>query len=102
VANRIVTVGDHYRAFQIAEFFDKVTAEDLNVQQSGPYEIKKPHLFMYMSKRKFLTITGTYKGVPVSVVAICMVNIIILNIIYINIILLSSYPNECLLVKLIK
>jgi len=72
VANRVVTVGDHYRAFQIAEYFDKVTAEDLNVQQSGPYEIKKPHLFMYMSKRKFLTITGTYKGVPVSVVAICM------------------------------
>jgi len=30
---------------------------------------------MYMSKRKFLTITGTYKGIPVSVVAICMVNI---------------------------
>jgi len=29
---------------------------------------------MYMSKRNFLTITGTYKGVPVSVVAICMVS----------------------------
>ncbi|ORX41806.1 purine and uridine phosphorylase [Piromyces finnis] len=72
VANRVVTVGDHYRAFQIAEFFDNVTKEDLDVQDPGPYEIKKPHLFMYMSKRKFLTITGTYQGVPVSVVAICM------------------------------
>jgi len=72
VANRIVTVGDHYRAFQIAQFFDSVTNDDLNVQESGPFEIQKPHLYMYMSKRKFLTITGTYKGVPVSAVAICM------------------------------
>jgi len=72
VANRVVTVGDHYRAFQIAEYFDGVKPDDLMVQESGPFEIKKPHLFMYMSKRKFLTITGTYKGIPVSVVAICM------------------------------
>jgi len=72
VANRVVTVGDHYRAFQIAAYFDNVTNDELNVTESGPYEIQKPHLFMYMSKRKFLTITGTYKGIPVSVVAICM------------------------------
>ncbi|KAL6590169.1 purine and uridine phosphorylase [Neocallimastix californiae] len=72
VANRVITVGDHYRAFQIAEYFDNVTREDLLVTETGPYKINNAHLFMYMSKRKFLTITGTYKGVPVSVVAICM------------------------------
>jgi len=72
VANRIVTVGDHYRAFQIAEFFDNVTKDDLYIKDPGPYKISKPNIFIYMSKRKYLTITGTYKGVPVSVVAICM------------------------------
>jgi len=72
VANRVVTVGDHYRAFQIAEYFDNVTREDLTIKESGPFKVSNDHIFMYMSKRNFLTITGTYKGVPVSVVAICM------------------------------
>jgi len=72
VANRVITVGDHYRAFQVAQYFDNVSINDLNIKEGGPYKINKSNVFIYMSKRKFLTITGTYKGVPVSVIAICM------------------------------
>ncbi|EPQ30182.1 uncharacterized protein PFL1_02298 [Pseudozyma flocculosa PF-1] len=55
VANRIITVGDSVRARRIAECFD-----------GG-----KP-IFEHMSQRNFLTLTGTYKGCPISVVAIGM------------------------------
>lgn len=72
VSNRIITVGDHYRAFQIAENFDNVKPSDLKITKAGPYKIQKSNLFIYLSKRNFLTITGTYKGVPISVIAICM------------------------------
>ncbi|SOV07608.1 related to Purine-nucleoside phosphorylase [Ustilago sp. UG-2017a] len=55
VANRIITVGDQVRAHRIAKAFD-----------GG-----KP-LFEFNSQRNFLTLTGTYKGVPISIVAIGM------------------------------
>ncbi|KAJ2156390.1 hypothetical protein GGF46_005213 [Coemansia sp. RSA 552] len=53
VANRIVTVGDMQRARSLATHLDKV-------------------LFEKESHRGFLTITGTYRGVPLSIVAIGM------------------------------
>lgn len=55
VANRIITVGDYTRARRIAKSFD-----------GG-----KP-IFEHESHRKFLTLTGTFKGVPITVVAIGM------------------------------
>ncbi|KAJ1966423.1 hypothetical protein GGI12_000067 [Dipsacomyces acuminosporus] len=53
VANRIITVGDPQRARTMSKFLDKV-------------------LFEHTSHRGFLTITGMYKGLPVSIVAIGM------------------------------
>ncbi|KAJ6483617.1 nucleoside phosphorylase domain-containing protein [Mycena vitilis] len=55
VANRIVTVGSPSRAHTIASHFDSA-----------------PKPFELASERGFLTITGRYKGVPVSVVSIGM------------------------------
>lgn len=53
IANRIITVGDKSRALIIASFLDKTT-------------------FAHTSKRNMTTITGTYKDIPVSIVAIGM------------------------------
>ncbi|KAJ2707816.1 hypothetical protein FB645_000378 [Coemansia sp. IMI 203386] len=53
VSNRILTVGDPQRARMMAGFMDKI-------------------LFERSSHRGFLTITGIYKGLPISVVAIGM------------------------------
>lgn len=55
VANRIITVGDQVRAHRISKSFD-----------GG-----KP-IFEFNSQRNFLTLTGTFQGVPISVVAIGM------------------------------
>ncbi|KAJ1310663.1 hypothetical protein OPQ81_009192 [Rhizoctonia solani] len=55
IANRIVTVGDPKRARTIAASLDV-----------------SPKPFELLSERGFLTITGRYHGVPVSVVAIGM------------------------------
>ncbi|CAK5276624.1 unnamed protein product [Mycena citricolor] len=55
IANRIVTVGSPSRARSIAVHFDA-----------------KPEPFELSSERGFLTITGRYKGAPVSVVSIGM------------------------------
>lgn len=55
VANRIITVGDFVRARRIASHFDGGQAK-----------------FEHLSHRNFLTLTGTYSGVPISVVAIGM------------------------------
>lgn len=54
-ANRIITVGEPTRALQIASNLD---------------EAPKP--FAFTSKRGFTTITGRYKGVPVSIISIGM------------------------------
>ncbi|KAG1139424.1 hypothetical protein G6F37_009616 [Rhizopus arrhizus] len=61
VANRILTVGDHVRARRIAKYLD-------SEEESGH------PLFEQSSQRGFLTITGRYKGVPVSIIAIGMGN----------------------------
>ncbi|KAG0146289.1 hypothetical protein CROQUDRAFT_657615 [Cronartium quercuum f. sp. fusiforme G11] len=53
LTNRVLTVGDHVRARRIAQHLD-----------SPPFE--------YVSQRGFTTLTGRYKGVPVSIVAIGM------------------------------
>jgi len=55
VANRIVTVGSASRAQSIASFLD-VT----------------PKLFTLSSERGFITITGRYKAVPISIISIGM------------------------------
>lgn len=55
IANRIVTVGDPKRARTIAAHFDR-----------------SPKPFELLSERGFLTITGRFNGVPVSVIAIGM------------------------------
>lgn len=56
VANRIITVGDYVRARRIAVFFD------------GEEVTGRP-VFEFVSQRGFTTLTGRYKGVPVSIVA---------------------------------
>jgi uridine phosphorylase len=56
VANRILTVGDPARAKAIARWLD-------TEKESG-----RP-VFTKQSHRGFLTITGRYKGVPVSIMA---------------------------------
>ncbi|KAI7862324.1 nucleoside phosphorylase domain-containing protein [Spinellus fusiger] len=61
VANRILTVGDSVRAKAIAQLLD-------TEEQSGH------PTFIRLSQRGFLTITGRYKGVPVTIMAIGMGN----------------------------
>ncbi|KAI7857006.1 nucleoside phosphorylase domain-containing protein [Circinella umbellata] len=61
VANRILTVGDHVRARAIAKWLD-------SEEEAGH------PTFIHTSQRGFLTITGRYKGVPVSIIAIGMGN----------------------------
>ncbi|KAJ3299277.1 hypothetical protein HK104_009493 [Borealophlyctis nickersoniae] len=56
VANRIVTVGDPTRLRVLASMFDKGGAD----------------AFAHVSKRGFTTVTGTFEGVRVSVIAIGM------------------------------
>ncbi|KAJ1909023.1 hypothetical protein IWQ60_011402 [Tieghemiomyces parasiticus] len=58
VANRIITVGDPDRADKFAAFLDQT-------RDGQP-------LFRHQSHRGFYSITGTYRGVPVSLVAIGM------------------------------
>ncbi|OBZ82280.1 Purine nucleoside phosphorylase DeoD-type [Choanephora cucurbitarum] len=59
VANRVLTVGDHVRARRIAKLLD------------SEEECGHP-IFEKSSQRGFLTITGRYKGVPVTIMAIGM------------------------------
>lgn len=56
VANRVITVGDHVRARKIAKLLD-------SEEESGH------PIFEKTSQRGFLTITGRYKGIPVSIMA---------------------------------
>ncbi|RKP39847.1 hypothetical protein BJ085DRAFT_40990, partial [Dimargaris cristalligena] len=56
LAHRVITVGDPERAGKFAKLLDQEDAD----------------LFAHLSHRGFYTITGTYKGVPVSIVAIGM------------------------------
>ncbi|KAI8646451.1 nucleoside phosphorylase domain-containing protein [Parasitella parasitica] len=61
VANRVITVGDHVRARKIAKLLD-------SEEETGH------PIFERTSQRGFLTITGRYKGTPVSIMAIGMGN----------------------------
>ena len=61
ISNRIVTVGTASRAEKIASYFDNADKPEAD---GGPKRIQ--------SGRGFLTITGTFEGIPCSVVAIGM------------------------------
>lgn len=75
-----ITVGDPARARTIAKYLDKDGAMGLdgslrgNVGRMVNPMTREPNsgLFALHSERGFLTITGTYKGIPVSIVSIGM------------------------------
>lgn len=75
-----ITVGDPARARTIAKYLDKHEALGLNGGVCGNVgRMANPitreadsGLFALHSERGFLTITGTYKSVPVSIVSIGM------------------------------
>lgn len=52
VANRILTVGDPNRAELLSNFLDKNNS-----------------IFILSSKRGFTTYTGTFQGIPISIIA---------------------------------
>ncbi|KAF8930863.1 nucleoside phosphorylase domain-containing protein [Dissophora ornata] len=66
LANRILTVGDPARAITLSRSLDGVDLENT------PPKAIPSNLFSFASHRGFLTITGHYHGVPVSIVAIGM------------------------------
>ncbi|KAF9174063.1 hypothetical protein BGX21_005700 [Mortierella sp. AD011] len=66
LANRILTVGDPARAITLSRSLDGVDLENT------PAKTIPSNLFSCSSHRGFLTITGRFKGVPVSIVAIGM------------------------------
>ncbi|KAG0011723.1 hypothetical protein BGZ80_000461 [Entomortierella chlamydospora] len=66
LANRILTVGDPARAIILSRSLDGVDLENT------PPKTIPSNLFSCSSHRGFLTITGRFKGVPVSIVAIGM------------------------------
>ncbi|KAF8979183.1 hypothetical protein BGZ46_005734 [Entomortierella lignicola] len=65
LANRVLTVGDPVRAIILSRSLDGVDKDTL------PQTIPS-NLFSCLSHRGFLTITGRFNGVPVSIVAIGM------------------------------
>jgi len=78
-----ITVGDPARARTIAKYLDKHEASKLDGSPygnvgtivnptSGEANAADPGLFALYSERGFFTMTGTYKGVPVSIVSIGM------------------------------
>ncbi|KAI9152519.1 hypothetical protein H9P43_009310 [Blastocladiella emersonii ATCC 22665] len=71
VANRIITVGDPARAILIATFLDG--GDQIDASQHKKYlNYVSPQIFIKTSPRLFTTVTGRYKGVPVSIIAIGM------------------------------
>jgi uridine phosphorylase len=72
VANRIITVGDPERAIGMAAYLDGG-----EVIQQGSYKqylnYKDDNLFIFTSPRLFTTVTGRYRGTPLSIIAIGMV-----------------------------
>ncbi|KAF9973714.1 hypothetical protein BGZ73_003014 [Actinomortierella ambigua] len=69
LANRVLTVGDPARAMILARHLDGVPEKE---KAPGAKLAVPSNLFSLASHRGFLTITGRYKGVPVSIVAIGM------------------------------
>ncbi|KAG8830665.1 hypothetical protein FRC17_004499 [Serendipita sp. 399] len=77
LASRIITVGDPARARTIARYLDPAPASvnGAHERQEGDHDraqSTRPLLFELYSERGFLTLTGKYKGVPVSIVSIGM------------------------------
>lgn len=72
VANRIITVGDPARARIIGKYLDKKATSAVQTNGDTTSNDDKVQAFALHSERGFLTITGTYNGVPVSIVAIGM------------------------------
>jgi hypothetical protein len=94
VANRVLTVGDPRRALEIAHFLDKSfknrDANDsvavsngecscLSINGATNYAVDQdtandfsPSVTVIHSSRGFTTYTGTYKGVPISIISIGM------------------------------
>ncbi|KNE68679.1 uridine phosphorylase [Allomyces macrogynus ATCC 38327] len=71
VANRIITVGDPARAILIGSYLDGGNVIDAtNFKKYLNYVSKD--IVIKTSPRLFTTVTGRYKGVPVSIVAIGM------------------------------
>jgi len=78
-----IVVGDPARARTVAKYLDKHEAPDSNRSVygnmrtvvdplTGEANTADRGLFALHSERGFLTMTGTYKGVPVSIVSIGM------------------------------
>lgn len=63
-----ITVGSPSRAEAIALLLDQVEHSDAHGDVYGP----SPAIFRLASDRGFLTVTGRYRGVPVSIVSIGM------------------------------
>lgn len=93
VPNNIVVVGDYGRAKVVASLFDEArlaAGRDVHPDSSGSispissiastsslvnsanYPCDVPGVYGYRSSRGFLTYTGSYSGIPISVVAIGM------------------------------
>ncbi|KAL7751667.1 hypothetical protein RI367_002666 [Sorochytrium milnesiophthora] len=71
VANKIITVGDPARAIVLATYLDG--AGDIDPTRYRDFLNYRSHaVFIHTSKRMFTTVTGRYKGVPVSIIAIGM------------------------------
>ncbi|KAL5501919.1 hypothetical protein ACEPAH_9180 [Sanghuangporus vaninii] len=68
VANRIVTVGSPSRAETISRLLDQGEHSDHHGDVYRPV----PAVFRLSSERGFLTITGRFRGVPISIVSIGM------------------------------
>ncbi|KAL5524211.1 hypothetical protein ACEPAF_9351 [Sanghuangporus sanghuang] len=68
VANRIVTVGAPSRAETISRLLDQGEHSDHHGDVYRPV----PAVFRLSSERGFLTITGRFRGVPISIVSIGM------------------------------
>lgn len=65
VANRIITVGDLGRAKMLAETFLDKSSDSLNENTEKRHI---PQVFHHLSSRGFATYTGTYKGIPVTII----------------------------------
>lgn len=64
--SRILTVGDPLRAFAISKLLDGANASAKTPEQLGP------KVLYLASNRGFITFSGLYRNVPVSIIAIGM------------------------------
>lgn len=69
LCNLVVTVGDEQRARTVAGLFDGA----IDTGSAASSIASLANVFAHRSLRGFVTYTGTYRGTPVSVVAIGIV-----------------------------